>query len=307
MKKFTIVLILFSLLIFWGCSKSSNTGKKRIGVVLQTRAHQFYKDLEEGLKKEAEKYGYELVIVSAEFDINKQISQIEDMIAQRVSALIICPADSKGIGIGVKKANQAGIPVFTADIASDEGEVVCHIASDNKAGGRKAGEYLAKLLNGKGKIAIINRPTVTSVLDRVAGFKEELAKHPEIKIVADVDGGGERDKSLKATSDVLQAHPDLDGIFGINDDSALGALSAVKEFKREKVVIVGYDATPEANNAILSGTNLKADVVQYPEKIGIKTIQIVNDHFNGKTVDKIVPVEIGIVDKESLEKTSKVN
>ncbi len=105
-----------------------------------------------------------------------------------------------------------------------QGEVVCHIASDNKAGGRKAGEYLAKLLNGKGKIAIINRPTVTSVLDRVAGFKEEIAKYPEIKIVADVDGGGERDKSLKATSDVLQAHPDLDGIFGINDDSALGSL-----------------------------------------------------------------------------------
>ncbi len=307
MKKIIFISLIFSLFFFIGCSKSTDSGKKRIGVVLQTRAHQFYKDLEEGLKKEAAKLGYELVVVSAEFDINKQISQIEDMITQKVNSIIVCPADSKGIGIGVKKANEAGIPVFTADIASDEGDVVCHIASDNKAGGRKAGEYLAKLLNGKGKIAIINRPTVTSVLDRVAGFREEIAKYPDIKIVADVDGGGERDKSLKATSDVLQAHPDLDGIFGINDDSALGALSAVKEFKRDKVVIVGYDATPEANNAILSGTNLKADVVQYPEKIGIKTIQIVNDYLNGKTVEKVIPVEIGIVDKESLEKSEKVN
>lgn len=307
MKKIIFFSLIFSLFFFIGCSKSTDSGKKRIGVVLQTRAHQFYKDLEEGLKKEANKLGYELVIVSAEFDINKQISQIEDMITQKVNAIIVCPADSKGIGIGVKKANEAGIPVFTADIASDEGDVVCHIASDNKAGGRKAGEYLSKLLNGKGKIAIINRPTVTSVLDRVAGFKEEIAKYPEIKIVADVDGGGERDKSLKATSDVLQAHPDLDGIFGINDDSALGALSAVKEFKRDKVVIVGYDATPEANNAILSGSNLKADVVQYPEKIGIKTIEVVNDYLNGKKVEKVIPVEIGIVDKESLEKSEKVN
>jgi len=310
MKKLLLLLsiiFLFSLSAYVGCNKNQNSGKKKIGVVLQTRAHQFYKDLEEGLKKSADKMGYELIVVSAEFDINKQISQIEDMITQRVSAIVICPADSKGIGIGVKKANEAGIPVFTADIASDDGSVVCHIASDNKAGGRKAGEYLVKLLNGKGKIAIINRPTVTSVLDRVAGFMETISKYPDIKIVADVDGGGERDKSLKATSDVLQANPELDGIFGINDDSALGALSAVKEFKRDKIVIVGYDATPEANNAILAGTSLKADVVQYPDKIGIKTIEMINDHLNGKQVDKIIPVEIGIVDRASLEKTQKTN
>jgi ribose transport system substrate-binding protein len=300
-----IIILIFSL--FAGCSKNQNSGKKRIGVVLQTRAHQFYKDLEEGLKKTADKMGYEVVVVSAEFDINKQISQVEDMITQRVAAIVICPADSKGIGVGVKKANEAGIPVFTADIASDEGNVVCHIASDNKAGGRLAGEYLAKLLNGKGKIAVINRPTVTSVLDRVAGFMEAIAKYPGIKLVADVDGGGERDKSLKATSDVLQANPELDAIFGINDDSALGALSAVKEFKRDKIFMVGYDATPEANNAILSGGNLKADVVQYPDKIGIKTIEVINDYLNGKQVEKLIPVEIGIVDKESLQKTNKAN
>ena len=306
MRKLSVTIgIIFILIfsIFAGCSKNQ-TGKKKIGVALQTRAHQFYKDLEEGLKKSADKLGYELIVVSAEADINKQISQIEDMITQKVTAIVVCPADSKGIGVGVRKANEAGIPVFTADIASDEGKVVCHIASDNRAGGRLAGEYLAKILNGKGKIAIINRPTVTSVLDRVAGFMEAIAKYPDIKLVADVDGGGERDRALKATSDVLQANPELDGIFGINDDSALGALSAVKEFKRDKIVIVGYDATPEANKAILSGENLKADVVQYPDKIGMKTIEVINDYLNGKQVEKLIPVEIGIVDKESLQKSN---
>lgn len=308
MKKISVLcisLLLISITIFSGCSKNQTSGKKKIGVVLLTRVHQFYKDLEDGLKQTAQKLNYELVIISADGDINKQMSQIEDMITQRVSALVICPVDSKGIGVGVRKANEAGIPVFTADIASDEGDVVSHIASDNKAGGRKAAEYLAKLLNGKGKIAIVNRPTVTSVLDRVTGFKEEIAKYPDIKIVADVDGLGERDKSLKVTTDVLQANPDLDGIFGINDDSALGALSAVKEFKRDKIVIVGYDATPEANNAILAGSNLKADVVQYPDKIGIRTIEAIDSYLNGKKVDKLIPIEIGIVDKESLEAAKK--
>jgi ribose transport system substrate-binding protein len=310
MKKLSVligIIIILVFSVFAGCSKNQNSGKKKIGVVLQTRAHQFYKDLEEGIRRTADKMGYEVVVVSSEFDINKQISQVEDMITQKVAAIVICPADSKGIGVGVRKANEAGIPVFTADIASDEGNVVCHIASDNKAGGRKAGEYLAKLLNGKGKIAIINKPTVTSVLDRVAGFMEEISKYPDIKVVADVNGDGERDKSLKAASDALQANPEIVGIFGINDDSALGALSAAKEFKRDKVVIVGYDATPEATNAILSGSNLKADVVQYPDKIGTKTVEMINDYLNGKKVEKIIPVEIGIVDKESLEKSKKAN
>ena len=229
MKKlvFLFLLTLISFLLF-SCNKNNQPDKntKTIGVSLLTRGHIFYRDLEEGLKKEAEKYGYELIITSADFDLGKQISQIEDFISRKVDAIIVCPVDSKGIGSGIAEANKVGIPVFTADIAAEEGKVVSHIASDNVQGGRLAGEYLAKLLNGKGNIAIINQPAITSVLDRVAGFKDALTKFPEIKIVADVNGQGVRDRSLQATADVLQANPKLDGIFGINDDSALGALDA---------------------------------------------------------------------------------
>ena len=113
--------------------------------------------------------------MTGEWDIGRQISQIEDFVTQKVDAIIVCPVDSRGIGKGIKTANAAGIPVFTADIAALEGEVVCHIASDNIAGGKLAGDYLAKLLNGKGQVAIINQPIVTSTLDRVQGFREALA------------------------------------------------------------------------------------------------------------------------------------
>ncbi len=238
-----LLLLLFALLAV-SCAKTDRGGHaKTIGVALLTRSHIFYKDLEEGLREEAARQNFELIITSAELDLGKQIGQIEDFVARKVDAIIVCPVDSKGVGPGIRKANEANIPVFTADIAAQEGSVVSHIASDNVAGGRLAGEYLARALGGRGKVAIINHPVVTSVLDRVQGFHNALAAYPGITIVADVEGQGVRDKSLEVTADVLQANPALDGIFGINDASALGALDAVQQFKRDKIVIVGSSAT----------------------------------------------------------------
>ncbi len=305
MKNFfaLIAFLLVFFLIISGCAKKE-TQSKVIGVTLLTRGHMFYRDLEQGLREEAAKNQYELIVTAGEFDLGKQIAQIEDFVARKVDAIIVCPADSKGVGPGIKKANAAGIPVFTADIAAQEGDVICHIASDNVAGGRLAGEYLAKVLNGKGNIAIINQPVVTSVLDRAEGFKEVIVKYPQMKIVADVNGQGVRDKALQAATDILQANPKLNGIFGINDDSALGALDAVQQFKRAGVVIVGYDATPPAVDAITKGTALKADVIQYPKKIGTSTIEQIKEYFSGKQVPKVLPVEVGIVDKEALSKSA---
>ncbi len=301
-RLFILLLIVLSIL---GCSnqeKSNST--KTIGVSLLTRAHVFYKDLEDGLQTEAAKHHYTLIVTAGEFDLGKQSAQIEDFITRKVDAIILCPVDSRGIGQAVKKANEAGIPVFTADIAAQEGTVVSHIASDNIAGGRLAGEYLAKILNEKGSVAIIGQPTVSSVLDRVQGFKEAIAKFPGISIVADVNGEGVRDKAMQTTSDILQAHPDLKGIFGINDDSALGALDAVMQFNRNNIAIVGYDATPPAVDAIMKGSPLKADVIQYPKKIGSTTIEKISEFLEGKQPAKIIPVEVGIVDKEALTTSS---
>ena len=299
-RNILFVLLAAALLLSCG-QKQESKSTKTIGVSLLTRAHVFYKDLEEGLKSEAAKNGYELIITAGEFDIGKQSSQIEDFITRKVDAIVLCPVDSRGVGPAVRKANEAKIPVFTADIAAQEGDVVCHIASDNVAGGRLAGEYLAKLLGGKGNLAIIGQPTVTSVLDRVQGFKDAVAKYPDMKIVADMNGEGVRDKAMQVASDVLQSHPDLQGIFGINDDSALGTLDAVQQFKRDNVAVIGYDAIPAARDAILKGTALKADVIQYPTKIGETTIQKVKEYFSGAQLPKVVPVEVGIVDKAALQ------
>ena len=291
----TFTLIACALAL--SCARQGEqAGTKTIGIALLTRGHIFYKDLEEGFREQAKADHFELVITSAEFDLGKQINQIEDFVARKVDAVVVCPVDSKGVGPGVRKANDAGIPVFTADIAAQEGTVVSHIASDNVAGGRLAGEYMAHALHGEGRIAIINNPVATSVLDRVQGFREAIAKYPGITVAADVSGEAVRDKSLQATTDVLQANPRLDGIFGINDASALGALDAVQQFKRAGIVIVGYDATGPAADAITRGTALKADVIQYPKRIGTTTIDVIRDYFAGKKAPPVVPIEVGIAD-----------
>jgi len=301
MRIFRTVLLL-TLLALPSCNKQEPASVKPvIGVTLLTRAHVFYKDLEDGLRRAADRYGYELIVTAGEFDLGKQSAQIEDFITRKVDAIVVAPVDSRGIGPAIRKANEAKIPVFTSDIASQEGEVVCHIASDNVAGGRLAGEFLAKSLGGKGQVAVIGQPTVTSVLDRVQGFREALAKFPGMEIVTEVNGEGVRDKAMQAASDVLQAHPGLAGIFGINDDSALGTLDAVKQFQRKNIVIVGYDATPPAVDAIKKGTALKADVVQYPDKIGENTVDRIHDFFTGVAVPSVDPVEVGIVDAASLK------
>ena len=284
--------------------KQEQKGKHVVGVSLLTRAHVFYKDLEEGLREQAAADSIELLVSAADFELGKQSSQIEDFITRKVDAIIVCPVDSRGVGPAIRKANEANIPVFTADIAAQEGFVVCHVASDNVAGGGLAGEFLAKLLAGQGAVAIIGQPTVTSVLDRTQGFKEAVGKFSGITIVADVNGEGVRDKAMQAASDVLQAHPDVRGIFGINDDSALGALDAIQQLRRKEIVIVGYDATPPAVDAILKNTSLKADVVQYPKKIGAATIQAIKTFLSGSSVPKTIPVEVGIVDRVSLQKQS---
>ena len=228
---------------------------------------------------------------SGEFDVARQKDQVENFIVDKVSAIVVCPCDSNSIGTSVQAANRAGIPVFTADIAvlAEGVSVVSHIASDNVEGGRLAAQALSRALGGKGKIAIIDHPEVESVIQRVRGFEDEVALQPGIRIVAKLSGRGMKDAAFRTAEDILQAHPDLDGIFGINDDSALGALAAVEKAGRlGRVAIVGFDAMPEARQAIRAG-KIYADVVQQPHTIGEETIKTIAAYMAG---EKVAPVHL---------------
>jgi ribose transport system substrate-binding protein len=296
------------LLLVAGCGNSGSqssssatsgspaaAGPKTIGVSIQDLQAQFYEDMEVGMKSEATKYGYTITFVDANRDQAKQTSQVEDFISKNVNAIVLTPADSKAVGSAIVEANQANIPVFTADIASssDKGVVIAHVASDNVAGGKVAAQIMCKALNGPATVAIIDQPEVTSVQDRVKGFKLGLAGCKGVTIVADQSAGGDQTAAATVMDNLLQTYPNLRGVFGINDNSALGALSAVKSAgKAGKIVIVGYDASPIAKQAIDAG-DMAGDPQQHPDQIGKLTIDAIHDYFSGKTPAKLIPVAVG--------------
>ena len=283
-----------------GCD-SGGSGKV-VGASLLTATHVFYQDMAAEMEAAAKEHGLTLRIQYAEFDSARQVNQIESFVAQGVAALIVAPVDSSGMGPAIAEARARGIPVFTADIAAKDADIVCHVASDNYQGGVMLAEYLAKSLGGQGKIAIIDHREATSVQDRTRGFVETVAKYPGMQIVQRAPGEGQRDKAHAAAEKLLQAYPDLNAIFGINDDSALGALAAVEAAGlQDKIVIVGFDGTPEARDAIRAGKALKADTVQFPGKIGRQTLDVIAEYLRGVSVPKEVKVPVDIIDKASLD------
>jgi ribose transport system substrate-binding protein len=269
-------------------NKTATTDKPKpiIGVSLLTLTNPFFKEMGDTMREEGQKRGYEVIITSGEFDPAKQRDQVKDFLVRKVSAIVLCPCDSKSIGTAIIEANTAGVPVFTADIASiaPGAKVVCHVATDNYDGGKLAGKAMVELLNGKGKVAILDHPEAESVMMRTKGFGEETAKAPQIQIVARLPGGGARDKSFATAQDMLQAHPDLDAIFAINDPSALGAIAAIeKAGKTGKIKVIGFDGQPEAKKAVKDG-KLYATVLQHPRQIASSTIEMIDKYMSGEQV-----------------------
>jgi ribose transport system substrate-binding protein len=262
-----------------------------IGLSVLTLTNPFFKVIADSMTAEARQHGYAVSVVSGEFDPARQQNQVKDFIVRKVAAIVLTPCDSKAIGPAIKEANEAGIPVFTADIAclAPGVQVVSHIATDNYGGGKEAAKAMIEALGeAGGKIAILDHKMVESCILRVRGFKEVLAAYNQgraagrIEIVAELPGGGVKDQGFKATEDLLQAHGDLAGIFAINDPSALGARAAMEKAGKN-LRLIGFDGQPEGKQAIKDG-KLYADPIQFPDRIGIETIRAIVRHFAGDNV-----------------------
>lgn len=265
---------------------SGTATKKTIGVSVLTLENPFFKIMGDAMKAEGEKNGFDVIVTAGEKDAAKQKDQVSDFITKKVSAIVLCPCDSKSVGTAIQAANGANIPVFTADIANLDpaAKVISHIATDNYEGGKLAGKAITDAIGGKGKVAIIDFPEAESVMQRTKGFKEVVAKSPGIQIVADLDGRATRDDSYKVAQDILQKNPDLAGIFCINDPTAFGAVAALeKAGKSGKVKIISFDGQLEAKQAVKDG-KIYAEPIQYPDKIGQMTIQSIVKYLAGEKV-----------------------
>lgn len=285
---------LCSCLIGNGCQRAGSPKSKGvIGVAVLTLSNPFFKVIGDTITAEAAKHGYDVVVVSSDNDVVKQENQIHDFLVQHVAAIVLNPCDSRSIGPAIVDANRAGVPVFTCDIKclAPEAKVVCHVATDNYAGGKMAGDALIEALGpAGGKTLIVDHKLAESCIMRVKGFREVVEAHNKtakggtIQIVADLPGGGEKERGYKCAEDTLQAHPDLAAIFAINDPSALGAVAAVeKAGKTGRVKIIGFDGQIDGRQAIKEG-KIYADPIQFPDKIGAKTVAMIVAYFDGESV-----------------------
>jgi len=304
-----VLCVVVAACLLPGCNDSGKTAPPAksgtIGISVLTMTNPFFKEIAEAVTDEAKKNGYEVIVTSAEFDPAKQRDQVKDFLVRKVAAIILTPADSRAVGTAIKEANLAGVPVFTADIASlaPDANVVCHVATDNYAGGRQAAKAMMQALGNQGKVAIIDHPEVESVILRTKGFREELAeaKSP-IEIVGAWPGRGSQDESFKVAQDILTAQQDLSGIFAINDPSALGACAAIEKAGRTgKIVVVGFDGQLEGKKAIRDG-RIYADPIQFPDQIGRTTVQAIVKYSLGEKVPPQILIPTKLYYKADAEK-----
>ena len=266
----------------------------KIGVSVADQSNPFYIDIVDGMESAA-KDGDELVIVDAGFDAAKQLNDIDDMIQQGVKVMLIDPVDSNAIKSAVEACDAAGILVI-ADNSPLNVEIASTVATDNYLAGQLVGEAMGKALDGKGEVAMLTYNVAEVCLDRANGFKDAIAEYPDIKIVEEQEIQPGTDTALPVAENILQAYPDLAGMFALNDPSALGCVAAVESANLlDQVQIVGVDGSDDAKAAIAEGKML-ASAAQDPVQIGSVAIETAYKVIAGEEVEKDIKIPSYLVD-----------
>ncbi|MFT8412490.1 MAG: D-ribose ABC transporter substrate-binding protein [Schleiferilactobacillus perolens] len=282
---------------------SAKTSKKaskdlKVGVSLSTLSNPFFVQVRSGISTLAKSKGTNIQVSDAQNDTAKQNNDIEDLIQKKVDVLIINPVDSSAITPAVKDANEAGIPVIAVDRSSDGGKVLTLVASNSTKGGEMAADYMIKKLGQNAKVAELQGiPGASATRERQKGF--DNAVKGKLDLVTKQTAGFDRAKGLTTTENILQAHPDIVGIFSQNDEMALGAIQAVKA-SGKKITIVGFDGEAGAIKAIKAGT-MSATVAQQPEKMGRLALQAAFDHFDGKKVKTNIESPLQLVTSDNVK------
>jgi len=187
-------------------------------------------------------------------------------------------------------------------------KIVAQVATDNEGGGREAAKAIIEALGeAGGKVAILHLKQAESCILRVKGFRAVIDEHNataagKLEIVAELESGGAKDIGFRAAEDALQAHPDLRGIFAINDPAALGARAALeKAGKAEQILIIGFDGQPEGKQAIKDG-KIYADPIQFPDQMGVKVVEAIVSHSKGKSVPPQILIPTSLYRKADAEK-----
>src|SRR5919107_1929205 len=296
--KRSLALILAVAAVTLSCNRATSTGagdrKPTVALVLKTLNHPFFVDMRRGAQEAADRLGVTLQVQAAEreVDVEKQMQIVENMMQTGVQALAITPSGSREIVSALVKARDAKVPIIVVDTRVDEkaaADAGVHtetfVGSDNYAGGRLAGEYLVKVTGGKGRVAVLEGiPGHETGDSRLRGFRDAVARHPDMTIVASQPANWERDQGFTVFQNMLQAHPETDALFACSDLMALGALEAIAAAGRSaRIRVVGFDALEDARKAIEAG-RMDASVAQSPRDMGRLAVGSGAKLLRGETV-----------------------
>lgn len=283
-------------------ASTSDGGTKTIGAIYWSLNNNFMVYLKDNVEAEAAALGYETVAMDSESSVETELNNVEDLISRNVDAVILVPMDSDGSSNAVKLLNEADIPVITVDRSTNEGEVVTSIATDNYAGGQKAGEFAVEQLGGEGKIAILRGTLGTNLeTERYNGFADAIAD-TDIEIAAEQSADFDRTTAFNTIENILQANPDIELVYAENDEMCLGVAKALQSANRTDVMVVGFDGAQETLEAIKAGT-VTGTVFQQFALIGKTSVDVCDKVFKGDTsdIENPMPIDCEFADEENVD------
>lgn len=268
--------------------------KENIALIVSTLNNPFFVTLKEGAVQKANELGYDLVVLDSQNNPAKELANVEDTLVKGTKLILINPTDSEAVGNAVLAANKARIPVITLDRTASKGEVVSHIASDNVAGGKMAGNFIFEKLGASAKVIQLQGIVGTSASrERGEGFTQSIQEN-NLTLLTAQPADFDRAKGMNVMQNLLTAYPNVQAVFAENDEMALGAMRAIQTAGRNDILVVGFDGTEDGIKSVSRG-KLGATVAQQPNEIGAMGIEIADKVIKGEKVATQVPVELRLV------------
>ncbi|MBR9885696.1 MAG: ABC transporter substrate-binding protein [Oceanospirillales bacterium] len=294
--KFLAVNLLFSSLLALCLPVAAKP--LSIGVSVSDLGNPYFERIARAAEQEARLQAgseVQVQVVSSAYDRQRQTAQIDRFIADGVDLILLSAASFDGLNEPIARAHTAGIYVIAVDVRAQGADVT--VTTDNRAAGALACDYLVGKLQGTGRVAIINGPPVSSVLERVNGCRDRFAQSPGIELLSmDQNGGGSFEGGFEKMTHLLTAYPRIDAVFTINDPSALGAERAANEAQRSEFVIASVDGAPQALERLPQpDTLLGATAAQFPSRIARKAIELGLRLIRGETLERdiwLIPPEL---------------
>lgn len=286
-------------------SDSGSSDKIKVGFSLKTVNNPFVVSVKNGAMKAAEENGAELIITDAQLDSQKQMTDVETFMQQKVDVILIDALDSSAIIPTITDAYDAGFKIMTEDVRlKDAGDMITtHVGIDNKASGAMIAQYLVDKLKAEGKKNVIifeGLPGAEATLSRAEGFHEVLDNDPDINILYNKNVGDQRAQGLSEMDDMLQKFDNIDAVICCNDELALGAISSIEGAGREGIYVTGFDGNNDALQAVKDGRML-ATIDHAPYSMGYLAIQAAVKIAKGETVESMTTMDVELVDSSNID------